>query len=291
MIPKVMNFFWGNKNLSWMRYMTLYSFKKLNPDWEVVLHLCPPNGIDYKTWEDEVCQDFFNFKGCDVFDLLNHLDIELKEWKLFHKTGESMQDWMGPSHKSNFFKWQQMAGEGGFYSDLDVLYVQPLDKYYEKVKSFDTVICHRHGYFSIGFLGSSGNNAFYRDVYDFCFRRFKLNEYQSAGVQTIYSLLRDLENISPPVPNSEIDFWFILVNKYSNLNFYNNSMSLVYPWKFNEMEEVFLRLHKKLPEDCIGIHWYAGAKVSQKFNNRMNEQNYKTFKNTYSYFARQVLLG
>ena len=90
MIPKTMKFFWGNETLSWMRYMTLYSFRKLNPDWKIELHLCPPSTIKYKTWLDGVQQDFFNFSGRDFTDKLNSLDIELKEWSLYHKNGKNM---------------------------------------------------------------------------------------------------------------------------------------------------------------------------------------------------------
>src|SRR5690606_28717819 len=38
-IPKIAHFYWGNKQMPFMRYLSLYSFSKLNPDWEIKLHV------------------------------------------------------------------------------------------------------------------------------------------------------------------------------------------------------------------------------------------------------------
>ena len=42
-----MYFYWGGSAMSWMRYMTLYSFRKMNPDWEMVLCLA---SVDVDRW-------------------------------------------------------------------------------------------------------------------------------------------------------------------------------------------------------------------------------------------------
>ena len=42
-IPKRIFFYWGGSDMSWMRYMTLYSFRKMNPDWEVILYVSDNN--------------------------------------------------------------------------------------------------------------------------------------------------------------------------------------------------------------------------------------------------------
>ena len=165
MIPKRVAFFWGNETMSWMRWMTLLSFRKLNPDWQIDLYLCKPNGIKTKTWKDAPIQDFFNFDGEDYFKKAKALDINLKKWRLIDQKGKSWEDKMGPSHKSNFFKWQELGVYGGIYSDLDILWVKPMDAYYEKIKHYNTMICYRHTYFSIGLLGASPNNKFFYDLF------------------------------------------------------------------------------------------------------------------------------
>ena len=39
MIPKIAHFYWGNEILPFLRYITIYSFSILNPDWEIKLYL------------------------------------------------------------------------------------------------------------------------------------------------------------------------------------------------------------------------------------------------------------
>jgi len=62
MIPKRMFFYWSGNDLSWMRYMTLYSFRKMNPNWEIILYLSD-NVNKIKTWNSGEEQDFLNYTG------------------------------------------------------------------------------------------------------------------------------------------------------------------------------------------------------------------------------------
>jgi len=288
MIPKHMTFFWANEEMSWMRFMTLYSFRKLNPDWKMTLFLSRPNEITTKVWADTPIQDFHNFSGRDYFRSLLDLDIHICNWE-FENRGRVTSDTVGASHKSNFFKWQWMAKEGGFYSDLDILYVRPFDDFYQKCKDFDTVICH-HGYFSIGLLGSSGNNNLFKNVYDYTFKNYGSSAYQSAGVLSIYSLCgrfvedNNFSNNYTKWPRGLA----ILVRHYKKMSFYNIPIEVVYPWLFDQMEHVFEEEYTSIPDECIGIHWYAGSELGQKYNNLLNEENYKEYSSTFTYFAREV---
>jgi hypothetical protein len=40
-IPKRMSFFWAGGPMSWLRYLTLASFRHLNPNWEMRIYHCP----------------------------------------------------------------------------------------------------------------------------------------------------------------------------------------------------------------------------------------------------------
>ena len=283
-IKKVMHFFWGNSQISWMRYMTLYSFRMLNPDWKMILFLVKPNGAITKTWLDTPTQDFHNFIGQDYFEKIKDLDIEIVNWELTDSFPGVNPATVGASHKSNFFKWNQLANISGFYCDLDVLFVKPIRILYLYCRESDVVIAH-HSYYSIGLLGSSGNNNFFRDVYQHTFKNYDPKEYQSAGVQSIHGWSRELLR-----PDMEIYLSYRAFEKhYKELKFYNLDMSWIYPWLWNQMEKVFGERHIKLPDKCIGIHWYAGAAISQKYNNIMNESNFMKFENTYSHFAQKVL--
>lgn len=288
-IPKKMYFFWANDSMSWLRYMTLYSFKKLNPDWEVELHYCKPNQVVHKPWKDSPTQDFFNFQGKDYFPEVQNLGIAVKEWSVESIDGKDWENIFCSSHKSNIFKWQKMTVNGGFYSDLDILFLKPMNEYYEKVKNTDLIICYRNRYCSIGFLGSSPENRFYRDIYLNAFNNFRVDKYQTVGVENIYAWLRKISNLPENADISRMDLWDTIQRNYPEINAYNNEMELVYPWTFDKMEEVFHSKHTIVPDCCIGIHWYAGDRISQQYNNLLNAENYSQYDNTLTYFASRLL--
>lgn len=259
--------------------MTLYSFRKLNPDWNVILCLCKPSKIMTKTWDSSPTQDFFTFTGVDYLHRIEELDIQIiTDWDIKDPNNKLHPDSMGPARKGDFFKWQKLAENSGFYSDTDVLYVKPMKTYYDKVKDFDLAICWNGRYFSIGFLGSSGDNQFYRDLYTNVFKNFRLDKYQSTGVKNIYNWF-----------GCKVDLWEKLKLRYSGIRCYNNSMNFVYPWTAMKMAEVFERNHTTLPGDCYGIHWYGGHAISQKFNNILTSKNYKKYTNTFTTFAEKIL--
>ena len=79
MINKTMTFFWSGEKLSWLRYMTLYSFRKLNPDWVMELHLSKPiHNLD-KKWSTREVQDNFSSISKDSIDKIYDLDINIIE--------------------------------------------------------------------------------------------------------------------------------------------------------------------------------------------------------------------
>ncbi|MHA2023963.1 MAG: hypothetical protein ACTSWQ_09915 [Candidatus Thorarchaeota archaeon] len=276
MVDKIVNFFWGGAGLSWMRYMTLYSFRKLNPDWTMRLYVCDSE-LRRKSWSTPEVQDFFCYSGEDLIGKVDDLNIEIREWSLPGVVA-------GPQHKSNFFKWQLLANESGFYSDLDILYLKPMREYYEKMKGFDVAICFC-SYFSIGFMASSGDNRFYRDVFNYTFKSYNPKVYQSAGVISLCNMLREKRGQQ----RTKSELWDVLVGCYPNVQIYNNSMALLYHWSSTHVKKVFEELHTKVPNESIGIHWYAGHPVAQKYNNLLSGSNFRNYKNTFCHFAEEVL--
>ncbi|MHA1690357.1 MAG: glycosyltransferase [Candidatus Heimdallarchaeaceae archaeon] len=270
MIPKKIFFFWAGKKLSWMRYMTFYSFRKLNPDWSMTLCLCN-NDVGQKPWKSREVQDFTNFTGVDYMEKIKALNISIENVTELNE--------LNPVHRSDVFRWKHLAENGGFYSDTDILYIKPIDEYYQKAKSAGVVLCN-HSYHSIGFLGCSKSNRFFSEVYKHTLKRLArgivyTSRYQSFGNEAVNA-------VYPPRRGFASECGF------PEYKFYNNSMSLVYPYKWRDVDKIFNECNSLLPSDCIGIHWYAGAGISQKMNNLLNEMNYKTHLNTFTYFARKI---
>lgn len=285
MIPHHMHFFWGNDRMSWLRYMTLYSFCTLNPDWQVTLHRCPDTGITHKYWSSPNQQDFFLYDGADYSDRLADLDLDVVMWY-----PEQDLPQFGPSHLSNLFKWEQMATDGGWYADLDILWVRPMSHYLRRLNGGDIgedmVITFAGGYFSIGLLASRGQVGFFRNVLSVS-KHASIDGYQTAGIVSLYAAM------SCPVGDwgmpQHPDCVALIEQQNPDVRVHNLPMAVVYPWNSQHVWDMFLHHHTTLPDETVGIHWYAGHPLSQQFNCTMNPATLEYMHNTIGHFARQVL--
>jgi len=263
-VPKRIFFYWGNNKMSWMRYMTLASFRKHNPDWDMTLYTSSPR-INYKIWKTKNYQDFFCYEGKDYRRLLIDLNINMVPFECDEN--------LTPSHTSNFLKWHVLATEGGIYSDMDILYFKPMDDFYNKIKDYDTAICQTD-YLSIGLLASSGKNDFYQDIINNIPKPYDYLHYQMAGVIAVYSLYKCQQK----------DVLKEAAKKYPELRFYNIPMNTVYPYDSKHIVKAFTDPGNvgDLPKETIGYHWYAAHKKAQEFNNILTPDNYKKYNTLFS---------
>jgi len=260
-VPQKIYFFWGNQKMSWMRYMTLYSFRKLNPEWEIELWVYD-SPIKNKTWESEEQQDFFSYDGPDYFEEAIKL-VTVKEWEGVKKTG--------PSHQSNLFKWYILTKYGGVYADMDILWLKPFDVF-KKLKRYDVSLSCFDNYFSIGLLAATPGNLFFARVLEAALENYDKKEYQCLGVNVLYKIFNCWWN--------EPKLFEKVTQLFPRLRYFDIPKNWIYPARCFEMNFIF-DSKIRLPDDCIGIHWYAGAEISQKWNNRLTENNVKEFSNTF----------
>lgn len=261
MIPRRIMFFWGNDKMSWMRYKTLESFRRLNPDWEMTLYTIPQ--LIYKnTWDTHEMQDYQYYDGEDYMPQVSELDVDIREWQMPEEVKELFETYeIGASHMSNLFKWFELSREGGIYSDMDILYIRPFDEFYDKFKNFETVLTHNN-YFSIGLLGGR-ESKFYKDVYLMTLNSIDLCVYQSAGVVAIYKLLGV----------SVQDSFKKLSTLYDGV--YNFDFGEIYPYDSTNIQDAFTENY--IIPKSTAFHWYAGHPESQKYNCLLNDKNYKDY--------------
>jgi len=304
-IPKVINFFWANEKMSWLRYLSIWTAKKFNPNWTVRLYLHAPEeeyGISEGPWAHQnIVQDFFNYEGENFLEKLRDIDVEIINWqpKYFTKTLSGISEAMRlneplvpedstPSHRSNYFKWYLMATEGGFYADNDILFVRSMDELYDKYKDADDLISYHDmdKYFSIGLLASRGGSTFYRDVYIEALKVFDRSNYQQAGVVALNLSLGN---------HSLVGAWPAVRRKYPEMKIRNIGMGAFYPYDCSEVECYFESdpgpLSDKLVGKAVGLHWYAGHPTAQKWNNLLGPDNYKSYNNVITRELKKMLGG
>jgi len=275
-IPKIANFYWGSDKMSFMRYMTLISFKKMNPDWSI--HLYVPKEVNFgKTWSNEIAIDNQQYSGNDYFDNLKN-EIAIKIIKVdFSKTNvfEGSE-----AHRSDYLRWAILSSNGGFWFDMDILFIKPMTSIYFNNKNnenLDTLVSYdeRHissigtKQMSIGVLMSSGKtNDFYKNIMNQAKKVLDYKNYENFG-----TLLFDRSNIT------NINYKSL----FPNCNFENLNYEAFYLYDYLNLDKIY---KKNILNDLInnpitvGIHWYGGAPLTLEYNNLINHLNYKNIDNT-----------
>lgn len=275
MINKTMTFFWSGEKLSWLRYMTLYSFRKLNPDWVMELHLSKPiHNLD-KKWSTREVQDNFSSISKDSIDKIYDLDINIIE--------HIPQRHIHPAHNSDLFQWKWLGENSGFYSDMDILFIRSMDDFYDVANKHDIIIAFNKGIFSIGMVGSSGKNRFFKDLYSVALsiidQKLHHHTYNKTGACAIEVLIKDTKTN----PQN-------LLQIYPEYAVWPFPMHVVYPFSWENDAARFYGVHDLSQDpEVVGIHWYAGSSVSQRFNEILNEDNYTEHDNTICYYINKIL--
>jgi hypothetical protein len=282
MIPKRIFFYWSGNNMSWMRYMTLFSCRKKNPNWEIILYLSDNNNSS--RWNGPEEQDYFTYAGINYLDKVEELNIKIEKVEWPDELREKFKD-MSPVHESDLFRYYELYRNGGIYCDMDVLFFRSLDNFYNEITkgNYDTILHQTNEYLSIGFLGSSIDNKFYKDLFNFGLSTFNMNNYQSMGVDLMYNMF-----------NGNRTMGYILnkmIIKYDTLKWYSIPNSLIYYFDWTKVDYNFTNTiyTNKFPIDSVGYHWFGGNKISQYYNNILNEENYKNYKTTFSVIAKKIL--
>ena len=264
MIPKEMNFFWSGSPMSFLRYMTLHSFRMFNPDWKMRLWTCPvkPDA----TWNSGEKTDSVDYRGKDYGDKAAGLDIELREVDL------PLKD-LPPAYACDLCEWKVLSELGGWFSDMDILYRKPMPEIDNDV---DVVLCYERSCLGIGLLAGSINNQVWNNVYRVAIQENKTNNnYQACGVHAIYraysftNTVRAMNRVHPD----------LIIECLSN--------ATVYPFDCSKLQLVWAS-PTKLPDSVIGIHWFGGYHESQKYNNRINQNNYRDFNCTISSVLSEI---
>ena len=233
MIPKRVFLFWGLSPMSWLRSLTVRSLCRHNPDHEIVL--CTPKATyDKNQWCSNQRQDFSHYTGPDYSETL-HAD------NLIRRTVEV--EHANAMHQSDFFKWRMLASEGGWFSDMDILYLKPLPQIDAgAVLSFDR-------FWSMGLIASQGASRLFADILRYCIEMYDPRQYDSTNQK----------------PCTEVAPSFkALQERYPECRPHNLPMVAVYPFGHKQADRYWEPA--RVPEGCIGLHWYAGTKAGHRGN-------------------------
>ena len=274
--------YWDGSKMSWLRYMTLKSCRHYNPDAEILLHHNNTVLGQEQTWEEHNQQDFATYCGEDYVDRLAEIGVSYLEWKPDVPEGEYNKIMsMCPSHRSNLFKWYELATSAATYIDMDILFIRPFDNILSRC---NISICYKE-WFSIGLLASNMPNTIFMDFYRSALINHQVSKYQCCGVEALY---RSLYGEKWYEKVYKTDMFNDLVAKYPVYSIYNIPMDYVYYRDFKQLDDLFID-SVNFPADAIGIYWYAGNPLSQEWNNKLTESNYTKYNSTICNYIRKIM--
>lgn len=229
--PHPLWFFWGQRHMTFLRYMTLRSACTVHPDVRLVLR--DEEIVPTVTWAED--QDF------------RHTDRTARNW-----FPEAMNlpltivplEEVAPGiaalrtddvHTSDLLAWWLMATQGGTVCDMDIVFLKPLPPILNDVE----IVLHpsRPGlvpYVPIAYMQGRPNEK-WSETYQKAMERHNPSVYQSCGGECLR-----------PWPEGTLS-WFV-----------------VYPWFGSTFRSILnYCLHAPhwpgLPPECVGIHWYGGG--------------------------------
>jgi len=259
-IDKHMYFFWGSGAMPWLRYQTLVSFRKLNPDWKMTLAICnEANAINGPEKEYTDSQPTI-----DYLPKVQSLDVEVHNWK--QPNGVRFA-----SQASDLYCWETLANNSGWYADLDILFLQSMHTLDGATSQADAVFIPMGHYMTVGFIGSNKCSLF-ANAYEVAINRLRHSpqDTQICGSRTMQRLACHCNNFG------RRDTFLWMQKQYPQFNLCGLPPSTLYTWDWQEAEKWFAPRSTTPPSPLgLGIHWYGGLTCIQDSMKRLTEDNYQ----------------
>jgi hypothetical protein len=260
-IPRVAHFYWGGGPLSYLRFLSVQSFKKQNPDWQVKVHQPVINSQAPSTWVNNIKQDFRN--------QISTLDVVVVKHD-FDSYGFDNQ--AHEVHKSDFLRWRLLATDGGVWSDIDIFYTKPMKCLEENTlqhANIDVALCplkppRKH---TVGFMLASQDNAFYKYISEMALANYNPGVYQCMGSGLINGHFEEFESFRKQFPNNQ----FVFLNKKSVYVITSKTIDQFYQPVNQDSNKKFNN------SQVIGYHWFGGHPQSQEFENNLQPNNIKNY--------------
>jgi len=256
--------------------MSLVSIKTYCLGWKIKLHIPkkPGGAVTWKTGEQvdlgPILQNFFADALLIADEVVEH---DFEDYGFSNSAHEV--------HKADHLRWQLLAGEGGVWSDLDILYTKSLDELQFDYAPDDTAqidsIIHIYPQFrahAIGLLGACPGNAMFAACRDSVGNQ-KLDTYQAIGSELLNAELRTIWKIRNRYPNLEV------------ANITRNSVYYIPPTSVGMLYAEMAPFG--FPPDSIGCHWFGGHPLSQKFEHDVYGPDAPMPSNTMSALLRAAI--
>ena len=260
--------------MSYLRFLTIKTFRKWNPDWEIRFYYPKTYYTGGPVWNQGFAE---SVSGIDYRDRISTIDsvkiieIDFNESEIGH---------IPDVFRSDILRLKWLGSEGGLWSDMDIVYFRPMDDICFNTphnQNIDTVISYNtvRTHYSIGFLMACPNNSFYNYLYNQAMQSKKQDgEYQHLGITLWHKHFPLPEHINRTFPN---------------LNIYDIQMWLTYSINSFEVSKI-INENVPMPDSrTIALHWYGGHPDCVKLESVLTEKNLNEFNNTLATMIKKAL--
>jgi hypothetical protein len=246
-VPKILHIYWGGGKLIYMRYLTILSFMKHNPDWEIIFWY-PKISYTGRSWGIDTHYQYLNESVCKDY-LPELLSLPIKQAPVDFQSLGGKND-MAEIHKNDYIRINSLNLYGGVWSDLDIIYFKPLSELKVNIqenKDKETYVCISHYGHSTGFNMSIKGGQFFDNMSNIINREYRRDSYQCWGPDMFNKYYKKFNHI----PNAV-----------------NLDMDVVYAHNAHQVRELLKESPPRFTEGSIGCHWYAGNEVWGEFLNK-----------------------
>lgn len=238
--PDTLWFFWGQKHMSFLRYMTLLSATKVHKN--IVLVLRRGEGITMNLgWVEK--------QDCNIVPLTEHVNYMAHAEQLpieiiyLEDVSPDIAKFKAPDvHTSDMLSWWLLSHYGGTVADMDIIFIKPLPEIKEAVQVVKFSGAPKKDYVTVAFLQGRPDDV-WLDAYKNSFVTYDPAIYQSCGSKCF-------KGEAGQLPECIVFPWA------------GHSWIKYRPWLFEAND------FPNIPVDCVGIHWYAGR--NQDYNQKIN---------------------
>lgn len=267
-IDKTIYFYWGGAPLSYLRFLSVYSFSRLNPDWKIKVYTSGgPNSI---TWEGN--EQRYAYSGEDYFSTLSTIkNVEIINFDFKNTLVENKHH----VYKSDFLRWKLLYENGGVWSDFDILYINPINNLIENNynnRFINITVCPYingidAGKNTVGFILGSKNNNFLKTMLSLTNIKFESQYYQSIGSNLINNNFENADAINK-------NCWGANALKLNPKCVYSLDVSNFHYLYEPVNNYTFPLLNNP---NVIGFHWYGGNEKFSYFENNFYKSKIYSF--------------
>jgi hypothetical protein len=256
-IPKKCHLYWDRSPMAWLNLLTVVSFHKYNPDWEIIVYLTKqsPRELGKNTFvPDYTGPDYF--KDLLALDYVTFKEIDVRDYGV-PLCAHSCQG-------SDNFRREILYREGGVYSDFDMLWLKPVEVLRDvdcigNPEDFECIVSFfalTSGFHNVSNLIAEPGSPFLKSLIEISQRipdEVIVANHQALGSSMLNAAYPTLDSILPKFPR-------ILAIPYETF----------YPYSTYYMNTLFLdhTLVQIENKNVLGVHWFNGNSYAKEYINR-----------------------